>query len=144
MKVERGNHVSGKGGLTKKIKIHLRPVNRLLPNCIMYHKKVQGLLHDWYVRGCAIYLCEWTCTAEGGMCSIYFCVYFPAFVFFMCACVHVWVYLSGNETLDRRVIDSENLQINSWTAGAEEIRSEARAAWSAVRQAPEQTVISGL
>lgn len=113
----------------------------------MYHKKVQGLVHDWYVRGCAIYLCEWTCTAEGGMCSIYVyvCVCISLHLFlFMCACVHVWVYLSGNETLDRRVIDSENLQINSWTAGAEEIRSEARAAWSAVRQAPEQTVISGL
>jgi len=58
--------------------------------------------------------------------------------------VHVWVYLSGNETLDRGVIDSENLQINSWTAGAEEIRSEAQATRSAVRQTLEQTVISGL
>lgn len=28
---------------------------------------------------------------QGGMCSIYVyvCVHFPAFVFFMCACVHV-------------------------------------------------------
>lgn len=33
-----------------------------------------------------------------------------------------------------KVIDSENLQINSWTAGAEEIRSEALASRSAVRQ----------
>lgn len=56
----------------------------------------------------------------------------------------VRTYLSGNGTLDRRVIDSENLQINSWTAGAKEIRSEAQAAQSVVRQAPEQTVISGL
>lgn len=53
-------------------------------------------------------------------------------------------HLSGDGTLDRGVIDSENLQINSWTAGAKEIRSEARAARSVVRQAPEQTVISGL
>lgn len=60
------------------------------------------------------------------------------------ACVCVCTHLSGNGTLDRRVIDSENLQINSWTAGAEEIRSEAKAAQSIVRQALEQTVISGL
>lgn len=53
-------------------------------------------------------------------------------------------HLSGDGTLDRGVIDSENLQINSWTAGAKEIRSEAQAARSVVRQAPEQTVISGL
>lgn len=52
--------------------------------------------------------------------------------------------LSGNETLDGRVIDSENLQINSRTAGAEEIRSEAQAAQSVVTLASEQTVISGL
>lgn len=75
-------------------------------------------------------------------CVSYMSVCISLHLFFLC--VHVWVYLSGNETLDRRVIDSENLQINSWTAGAEEIRSEARAAWSSVRQAPEQTVISGL
>lgn len=62
----------------------------------------------------------------------------------MWVCVCVCTYLSGNGTLDRRVIDSENLQINSWTAGAEEIRSEAEAAQSVVRQGPEQTVISGL
>lgn len=63
-------------------------------------------------------------------------------LFFMPACVRV--RSTSNGTPDRRVIDSENLQINSWTAGAEEIRSEAQAVRSVVRAASEQTVISGL
>lgn len=62
----------------------------------------------------------------------------------VCTCARMRAHLSGDGTLDRGVIDSENLQINSWTAGAKEIRSEAQAARSVVRQAPEQTVISGL
>lgn len=62
----------------------------------------------------------------------------------LCLDVHARASLLGDGTLDREVIDSENLQINSWTAGAKEIRSEAQAAHSVVRQAPEQTVISGL
>lgn len=70
------------------------------------------------------------------LCSVY--VFVSA-----CVCVRA-THLSGDGTLDRGVIDSENLQINSWTAGAKEIRSEAQAARSVVRQAPEQTVISGL
>lgn len=63
-------------------------------------------------------------------------------LFLIPACV--WVQFMSNGTRDRRVIDSENLQINSWTAGAEEIRSEAQATQSVVRAASEQTVISGL
>lgn len=51
---------------------------------------------------------------------------------------------AGGETLDRGVIDLENLKINWQAAGAREIRSEAQVDWSAVRKAPEQTVISEL
>lgn len=69
-------------------------------------------------------------------------VFFIAFVFHACMCV--WLQFSCDGTPDRRAIDSENLQINSWTAGSEKIRSEAQVAQSVVRAASEQTVISGL
>lgn len=81
---------------------------------------------------------------KGAALFIYLFIFPPAVCVLMCARARVLAYLLGDGTLDRGVIDSENLQINSWTAGAKEIKSEAKAARSVVRQAPEQTVISGL
>lgn len=69
--------------------------------------------------------------------------FFSSHLFFMPACV-VWVPFTSNRTPDRTTIDSENLRIKSWTAGSEKIRSEAQAAQSVVRSAPDQTVILGL
>lgn len=139
MKVERDNHVIGERGLTKRSKLIWVQLMATELNCILYHKEVQGVVQDW---------CEWIWVFVSACIFLWIC--FSYAHVYVCPHTslpypqHVWVYLSGNETLDRRVIDSENLQINSWTAGAEEIRSEAQAAGSAVRQAQEQTVISGL
>lgn len=87
-------------------------------------------------------------TAEGRMTCAFA---WERIVFFHCicfsclhVCVCVWLQFSCDGTPDRRAIDSENLQINSWTAGSEKIRSEAQVAQSVVRAASEQTVISGL
>lgn len=88
-------------------------------------------LHEWLCEKVPLYLFMYSISAQRLCLNA-------------CTCARMRARLSGDGTLDRGVIDSENLQINSWTAGAKEIRSEAQAAHSVVRQAPEQTVISGL
>lgn len=100
--------------------------------------KVVNLIHDWLIPFEACYHSSvevkvHVCPAKGWCGNICF------------SCLHgCGCHPQAMWAPDRRVIDSENLQINSWTAGAREIRSEAQAVRSVVRQASEQTVISGL